>query len=64
MRLFVPFENIIGVRVKTAHVLGQVVSFFRTPYGIITFLGIFVLIIFGFYISFKASDDIRAVGIK
>ena len=60
----VSFENIIGVRVRTAHVLGQVVSFFRTPYGIVTFLAIFVLIIFGFYASFKASDDIRAVGVK
>lgn len=60
----VSFENIIGVKVKTAHVLGQVVTFFRTPYGIVTFIIIFVLMISGFYFSFKVSNDIRAVGLK
>ena len=60
----VEFENIIGVRVKTAHVLGQTVTFFRTPYGIVIFVLIFVLMISGFYFSFKISNDIRAVGVK
>ncbi|MBR2909918.1 MAG: signal peptidase I [Clostridia bacterium] len=58
----VAFENIIGVRVKTAFVLGGIISFFRTPYGIVTFVGLFVLMISAFYFSFKISNDIRAVG--
>ena len=58
----VAFENIIGVRVRTAHVIGSVVSYFRTPYGIVTFVIMFVLMISAFYFSFKVSNDIRAVG--
>ena len=60
----VEFEDIIGVRVRTVAWLGQTVTFFRTPYGIVTFLILFVSIIAGFYISFRISDDIRAVGLK
>lgn len=58
----VAFENIIGVRVRTAKVLGNTITFFRTPYGIVAFVAIFVLMISGFYFSFKISNDIRAVG--
>ncbi len=60
----VSYENIIGVRVKTVAWLGQTIMFFRTTYGIITFLAIFVCIIGIIYFSFKWSDDIRAVGLK
>lgn len=60
----VAFENILGVRIKTIGWLGQMVSFFRTPYGIVVFLIIMVLIIVGFRISFVMSNDIRAVGNK
>lgn len=60
----VNFNNVIGVRIKTLHILGQCISFFRTPYGIIIFVAVFVLTMFGIYLSFKASDDIRAIGQK
>ena len=60
----VVFENILGVRIKTVVWFGDVIEFFRTPYGIIVFLAIFVLIITSFSISFRLSDDIRAVGGK
>jgi len=58
----VKFKDVIGVRVKTLNTLGNIVSYFRTSYGIITFLAIFVTIIVVFNISFRLSDDIRAVG--
>ena len=60
----VAFEDIIGIRVATVSWLGQTVMFFRTPYGIITFLVIFVVVMLVIYYSFKLSDDIRAVGLK
>lgn len=60
----VAFEDIIGIRVATVSWLGQTVMFFRTPYGIITFLAIFVVVMLVIYYSFKLSDDIRAVGLK
>ena len=58
----VAFENIVGKRVAVLSVLGHVVMFFRTWVGILVFLLIFVLIIFGFVLSFKYSNDIRAIG--
>jgi len=60
----VSYGDVLGIRIKTSAGLGNLIEFFRTPYGIITFLGIFVLIITGINIAFKMSDDIRAVGVK
>jgi len=60
----VAFEDILGVRIKTSAGLGNVVEFFRTPYGIIVFLGIFVFIVIAINVAFRLSDDIRAVGSK
>lgn len=60
----VAFHNIIGVRIRTVSWLGNMVMFFRTPYGIVTLLGLFVVCVVGFYISFNVSNDIRAVGGK
>lgn len=57
----VSFENVIGVRVATIGWLGQIIMFFRTTAGIITFLGLFVLIMLAFLLSFRISNDIRAV---
>ena len=58
----VAFENIIGKRVGELRALGHIVMFFRTWVGILVFLGGFILIMFGFYLSFKYSNDIRSVG--
>lgn len=58
----VKFHNIVGVRVATASFLGQSIMFFRTPVGITVFMGILILIVLGFYFSFRISDDIYAVG--
>lgn len=60
----VAFENVLGRRIKTLSWLGQTVTFFRTPYGIVIFLGVFVLMVTGLYFSFRISNDIRAVGVK
>lgn len=60
----VAFEDVLGIRVCTSVGLGNMIEFFRTPYGIITFLVSFVLIIVVLNIGFKFSDDIRAVGMK
>jgi len=58
----VPFSNVIGVRIATARALGQAITFFRTPFGLIVFIGIVGLFAFGFYISFRMSNDIRSIG--
>ena len=58
----VKFHNVIGVRVATASLLGQTVMFFRTSVGIMVFMGALVLVVLGFYFSFRISDDIYAVG--
>ncbi len=58
----VAFENVIGVRIKTLNGLGAMITYFRTAYGIITFLAIFVGIVVAFNVGFRLSDDIRAVG--
>ena len=60
----VSFDDILGIRIKTSASLGNIIEFFRTPYGIITFLGIFVFIIIVINVAFRLSDDIRAVGGK
>ena len=57
----VPFANVIGVRIATAKVLGQAITFFRTPVGIVVFVGIIAAFAFGFYMSFKMSNDIRSL---
>lgn len=58
----VELEDIIGIRVKTVGWFGQVVMFFRQPYGIVTFIAILGLLVFAIYYGFRVSDDIRAVG--
>ena len=60
----VSFHDIMGVRVSRSVVFGDLVEFFRTPYGIVTFLVMFILTIFAINFAFKMSDDIRAVGMK
>ncbi len=56
------FDSIIGVRIATIGWLGQTIMFFRTWYGLMTFILGFVLMLGLFYLSFRISDDIRAVG--
>lgn len=58
----VAFENVIGIRMKTLNGLGALITYFRTPYGIVSFLAIFVGIAVAFNIGLNLSDDIRAVG--
>ena len=57
----VSFEDVLGKRVAKSVMLGNLIEFFRTPYGVVTFLSIFVLIIVAINVGFKMSDDIRAV---
>ena len=56
------FENIIGRRIGVMHVIGHIVAFCRTPAGIVLFILFFMLLTFGFALSFRYSRDIRAVG--
>lgn len=58
------FEDILGKRVLTAATLGNIIEYFRTPQGIVTFVITFILVIFAINVAFKLSDDIRAVGMK
>lgn len=58
----VNYNNIIGVKVAVAHTLGQMVTFFRSTIGIIVLVLTFGAIVFGIYVSFRLSNDIRAVG--
>ena len=60
----VSFENIIGRRVTQLTALGHIVMFFRTWVGILVFLVIFFIIVVGFVVSFRYSNDIRSVGVK
>lgn len=60
----VSFDDVLGVRIKTIAWLGQLVTYFRTPYGIVTFLLMFVSVISLIYYSFKISNDVRAVGFR
>lgn len=59
---YVTFDSIIGRRVATVGWVGQTIMFFRTWYGLMTFIAGFVLVLGLFYLSFRISDDIRAVG--
>ena len=56
------FNNIMGVKVKVSPVLGDIVTFFRSPGGMIVLFSFFAVLIAGIYISFIFSNDIRAVG--
>ena len=56
------FNNIMGVKVRVAPILGDIVTFFRSPGGMIVLFSFFALLIAGIYISFIFSNDIRAVG--
>jgi len=58
----VSFSNVVGKRVAVLQFTGRVITFFRTPWGIVTFLIIMVTTIFAFIVVFKHSEDIRAVG--
>ncbi len=58
----VSFSNVVGKRILTIGWLGQIIMFFRTAYGIITFVALLGLVLLLFFISFRMSDDIRAVG--
>lgn len=58
----VNFNNIIGVKVATASALGKTVTFFRSTLGLILLIISFGAIVFGIYVSFRFSNDIRAVG--
>lgn len=58
------FEDIIGKRVNTSAGLGNIIEFFRTPYGIVTFLVGFILVLLGINYVFKLSDDITSIGVK
>lgn len=60
----VSYSEVLGKKVAVWHVMGQFISFFRTPPGIITFLAIFVAIIMIFTLIFRYSNDIRAVGVN
>lgn len=56
------FNNIMGVKVRVAPILGDIVTFFRSPGGMIVLFSFFAVLIAGIYISFIFSNDIRAVG--
>jgi len=58
----VNYNNIIGVRLKTLVLLGDIVTFFRSTVGMIVMFGMFAVLIAGIYVSFAVSNDIRAVG--
>lgn len=58
----VSFSDVVGKKVAVLGLFGHVVMFFRTPGGIVVFLGIFVLMITLFLWLYRRSNDIRAVG--
>ena len=58
----VNFNNVLGVRVANLAFLGQTVTFFRTPIGVVLMVAVFISLILGFIFSFKMSEDIRAIG--
>jgi len=58
----VNYNNIIGVRIKTMSVLGDIVTFFRSTIGMIVLFVIFAVLIVGINVSFILLNDIRAVG--
>lgn len=60
----VAFGEIIGKRVVVLGFLGHAIMFFRTPGGIITFLGIMLVLALIFTFLYRRSNDIRAVGVS
>lgn len=58
----VNFNNIIGVKIKTLVAFGDVITFFRSTVGMIVLFLSFGLLMAGIFISFKFSNDVRAVG--
>lgn len=60
----VSYNDIIGKRVAVLSVLGNAIMFFRTPYGIVTFIMILVLLAILFSWLYRRSNDIRSVGLS
>lgn len=58
----VNINDVLGIRVKTSHFLGVIISFFRTTVGVITLFGIFALFASIIYICFRVSNDIKYTG--
>ena len=58
----VDFNNVLGKRVGHLAVLGQVITFFRSPIGVVLMVLMLLGLISGFIISFKLSEDIKAIG--
>lgn len=57
----VNFEQIVGLRVHTLKVLGNILVFFRTVPGIILFFVMFSSVMAIFYFIFKITDNIQYV---
>lgn len=58
----VNFNDVLGVKVRVAPVLGDIVMFFRSVVGMIVMFSLFAGIIVGIYFSLKVSNNIKAVG--
>ena len=58
----VNFNNVLGVKKAVKPILGDIVVFFRSVPGMIVMFSFFGLVMAGIFISFKVSNDIRAVG--
>lgn len=58
----VNYNNILGKRIGHSAFIGQTVTFFRSSIGVVVMVSIFLVIVVGFVISFKLSEDIRAIG--
>ncbi len=58
----VNFNNVIGKRVAHMPLLGQTVTFFRSPLGVVVMVLLIMGIVTVFFVSFRASEDIKAVG--
>lgn len=60
-RVAVQQNQIVGVRVATHHALGQTLAFFRSTGGIVVLVLVLGVIIAGFVLAFKFTEDIRYV---
>lgn len=60
-QLMVEYEDIVGIRTKTLHMLGDVIMFFRSPWGIAVMVLILIGVIAGFSIAFRMSELITHV---
>jgi len=58
----VNFNNILGIKINQSTTAGNVIMFLRSGIGMVVLFTFFGVIIAGLYISFKLSNDIRAVG--